>query len=289
MRKKKRVIGLFFKQDREGFPEIADAIEAADYGAPAEFFRKEPSDGRVRLKPMDFAVSIGGDGTFLRVARLIGSRGLEAPLYGINAGRLGFLALGLPAQAVSDVSRILSGDYETYVRRPLRCEITSDGEGGKRFYALNEIAVTRGSSPRPVELYIRASRGELYNFLADGVIVSTATGSTAYSLSAGGPVIHPDVRCILVTPICPHSLYPRPVVLSENENIEITQISGGDAMSLSCDGTQDVKVPSGCRVRVTLDKKGVTVLRLGEDSYYEVLRRKLHWGEGAPGARDGAQ
>jgi NAD+ kinase len=253
-----------------------------------DFFRKEPGDGRVRLKPMDFAVSIGGDGTFLRVARLMRSRGLEAPLYGINAGRLGFLALGLRAQSVSDVSRILSGDYGTYVRLPLRCEITAGGEGGKKFYALNEIAVTRGSSPRPAELHIRAGGDELYNFLADGVIVSTATGSTAYSLSAGGPVVHPDVRCVLVTPICPHSLYPRPVVLSESESVEITRTDDGDLMSISCDGTQDVRVQCGGRVRVALDKRGVTVLRLSEDSYYEVLRRKLHWGEGALISRDGS-
>ncbi|MDR3254108.1 MAG: NAD(+)/NADH kinase [Synergistaceae bacterium] len=273
-----RVVGLFFKSDSENGARIASLIKSADYDASVNFTFWAPDDGYPDagrdFGDMEFAVSIGGDGTFLRVARAV--RGLGIPLYGINAGRLGFLASGRPENAALDVVRILSGDFTKSSRAALKCELLSNG-ARRCFYALNEITLSKVSTSRPIGLRVMAGGEVLYRFLADGVIISTPTGSTAYSLSAGGPVVHPDVSCLLVTPICPHSLYSRPIVLGENEIIDVYPDYESEGMKLAGDGILDIEVPSGDVVRVTLDKKGVDIIKLDYLSYYEVLRKKLNW------------
>jgi NAD+ kinase len=277
-----RLVGLFFRKDRENCSRIADAVESADYGgAPVEFVRREPGRGLAGedLSGMEFAVSIGGDGTFLRAARI--ARDLGIPLYGVNAGRLGFLAPGRPEDAPSDVARILSGKYDIVTRMPLQCEFIRAPRRGlpvEVFYAFNEIMLSKGPASRPIGLLALVGGEVLYRFLADGIIVSTPTGSTAYSLSAGGPVVHPDVSCLIATPVCPHSLYPRPVVLGGNETIEIMLDGDSKKMKLSGDGILDVDVRRGDSVRVSMDKRGVDIIKLDNASYYEALRRKLNWG-----------
>jgi NAD+ kinase len=278
------VVGLFFKRDRANSGYIVSRIKSADYDVDVRFFECEPGDDgpapeiEGNLAEMEFAVSIGGDGTFLRVARAI--RNLGVPLYGVNAGRLGFLAPGKPEDAPRDIARILSGDYEIFSRASLRCELQRGSVAGEEFYALNEITLSKGPVSRPIDLCVKVRGEVLYKFLTDGVIVSTPTGSTAYSLSAGGPIVHPDVKCLLLTPLCPHSLYPRPVVLGADETIEINLEGDSEWMTLSGDGMLDVGIARGDKVKVSLDKKGVDVITLDYSSYFEVLRRKLQWGAG---------
>lgn len=287
-----KVVGLFFKHDRSRSAQIARAIETADYGsAKVRFVVGEAGgnvctcdDGRPKFlddsrdfEKMACAVSIGGDGTFLRTARLV--RELGIPLYGINTGRLGFLASGAPERAVMDVTRILAGDYRLMKRVPLRGELVrGDGTTGN-LYALNEIALTKGSVARPIDLRVRVCGHDLYRFLADGIIVATPTGSTAYALSAGGPVVQPGVNCLVVVPICPHSLYPRPAILAEEEVIEIELAGDSNEMFLSGDSQLSLELSVGDRVRLMLDReKPVYVIRLDETSYFEVLQSKMSWG-----------
>ena len=220
-----RVVGLFFKGDRSGAAEIAASIESADYGTEdVRFFACDPGDAdsakraRGDLRAMEFAISIGGDGTFMRAAGTVREYGV--PLYGVNAGRLGFLASGKPSDAASDVARILSGDYGLYSRTSLKCELFRAGrETAEEFHALNEFTFSKGAASRPVGLAVTVRKEVLYRFLADGIIVSTPTGATAYSLSAGGPLVHHDVKCMILTPVCPHSLYHRPFVLGIGETV----------------------------------------------------------------------
>jgi NAD+ kinase len=233
---------------------------------------------------MEFAVSIGGDGTFLRAARTV--RDLGTPLYGINSGRLGFLVSGKPDNAVRDVKRILSGRYDLSTRSAIRCELLRKGVATGELCALNEIVMSKGSLSHPVDLSVSAGNETLYRILADGIIISTPTGSTAYSLSAGGPVIHPDVRCILLTPVCPHSLYARPIVMSENEVIEISLAGVSDEMFLSRDGLINMRLRKGDSVRISLDAKGISMIKLDRSSYYNVLRKKLGWGQSSNYAKD---
>jgi NAD+ kinase len=236
------------------------------------------------FRRMEFAVSIGGDGTFLRAARTV--RDLGTPLYGINAGRLGFLVSGKPENAVQDIRRILSGEYELSTRSAIRCELLRKGITTGEFCALNEIVISKGSLSHPIDLSVSAGGETLYRLLADGIIISTPTGSTAYSLSAGGPVIHPDVRCILLAPICPHSLYARPVVMSEDEVIEICLAGESDEMFLSRDGLINMRLRKGDSARISLDDRGISMIKLDRSSYYNVLRKKLGWGRSSNYVRD---
>jgi NAD+ kinase len=226
---------------------------------------------------MDFALSIGGDGTFLRTSRMIW--GLGVPLYGINAGRLGFLTAGAAESAAADIRRILSGDYELFSRIPLRGEIVRNGEVIESVYALNDITASKGFLSRPIDVSVSVGEENIYRFLADGIIVSTPTGSTAYAMSAGGPIIHPGVKCMLVVPICPHSLYPRPMVLSDMETINIKVECCAYEAIFSGDGHQNMTLISGDIVSIKLDvERGIDVISIDKSSYYDILRKKMNWG-----------
>ncbi|MDR1515742.1 MAG: NAD(+)/NADH kinase [Synergistaceae bacterium] len=278
-----RVVGLFFKRDRDSSAMIAERIKSADYGARnVRFFICEPGDadeaGKKRddFRAMEFAVSIGGDGTFMRTAGAVREYGV--PLYGVNAGRLGFLASGNYDDAVSDVKRILSGRYRLYARTQLRCELSRAGDGStEAFYALNEFTLSKGPVSRPIGILVTVRREVLYRFLADGIIVSTPTGSTAYSLSAGGPLVHPDVKCVILTPVCPHSLYHRPFILGSDETVEISLEGDSERMTLSGDGILNIDVKRGDLVKLSTDEKGIDIIALDNASYFETLTRKLHW------------
>ncbi len=283
-----RVVGLFFKSDRSLCAGLAEKIMSASY-APfdVKFVMGENrgTDGgndfitqwNDAFVGMEFLVSLGGDGTFLRASRAV--RELRIPLYGINAGRLGFLASGNPDSAVQDISRILSGDFRLFPRVPLRGTLLREDGKEDELYALNEIAITKGPLSQPVDLRVFANGESLYRFLADGIIVSTPTGSTAYSLSAGGPVVHPEVKCLLVVPICPHSLYPRPVIVGEDETITIEPVGEGGDMIVSGDGHLQLSLKIKDRVRLQLDTENrVNVIKIDDSSYYDVLRSKLGWG-----------
>lgn len=283
-----RVAGLFFKSDRWRNAELAQRIMAADYSpydvrfvtgedkawdfasASGTFWTEDPGQ-------LEFLISIGGDGTFLRAANAI--RELGIPLYGINTGRLGFLASGSPDSAVDDIKEILSGDYRVLPRVPLKCVLQRDGAVIESIYALNEITVTRGALACPIELSVLANNENLFRFLADGIIVSTPTGSTAYCLSAGGPVVHPDVKCLLIVPICPHSLHTRPVVLSESETVTVEPSCDNGEMTISADGRLHMELRAGDRIMIGLDlEKSVKVVKIDDMTYYDVLRTKLGWG-----------
>jgi NAD+ kinase len=255
--------------------ELARKITSHDYGGAGVCFVTD--EEKIDCRNMDFALSIGGDGTFLRTSRLIW--GFGVPLYGINAGRLGCLTAGTAESAPSDISRILAGDYGLFTRIPLRGGVNRNGEVIESIYALNDITISRGARSRPVDLLVSVGGDAVYRFLSDGIIVSTPTGSTAYALSAGGPIIHPKVKCMLIVPICPHSLFPRPVVLGDTETVEVKIECCDYEAVLSGDGHQSMTLFTGDSVSIRLDvERGIDVISLGDSSYYDILRRKMNWG-----------
>jgi NAD+ kinase len=267
-------VGLFFNGDLESSAEVASAISGADYGErDAEFVYGRADTFRDDL---DIAVSIGGDGTFLMTSKTI--MGLGIPLYGINAGRLGFLASGEASSAVRDVEKILDGDYGISPEVPLKGEVIREGSVICTVRAFNEIMIVKNYVSRPIALSARVDGEKLYDFLADGIIVSTPAGSTAYALSSGGPVIHPGVRCASVIPICPHSLFPRPIIVPDSASIRIKLESSQYGAVLSGDGQDNFEMLSGDEVLTAYDKEmEVGVIRLGGGSYFGVLRNKLNW------------
>ena len=266
-------IGLFYNHEIAACADAAAKISSAFESEPGvEFLTGNAVSGPGDI---DYAVSIGGDGTFLLTARTI--RGGGVPLYGINMGRLGFLASGDAGSAIADVRRIAARDYEIHPMIPLKAEITK-GSQKTASWAFNEIMIVKNFVSRPITLSTYLNGEKLYSFLSDGIITSTATGSTAYALSAGGPVIHTDVNCVSIVPICAHSLSPRPMLVPRDSDIIIKLDYAQGGALMSGDGHNDGELSSGDRVMITSDfNSRVDVIKMNGNSYVNVLKDKLNW------------
>ena len=218
------------------------------------------------------AVAIGGDGTIVHVAKAAATVG--CPVLGINAGHLGFLA-GLEADELDTLPALLDGGYTVDERALLEVTVHTDGEDVTR-YALNEVVVSRGGLSRLVDVMVRADGGEVLSCRGDGVIIATPTGSTAYSLSAGGPVVDPSVDCVLLTPVCPHSLDSRPRIWPADVTLTAAAAAAdGDAAYVTVDGEESIPLASDGAVIIRRAAQTVRLLQLRRDTFYERLSRKL--------------
>jgi len=237
--------------------------------------QKENSLPRSQLwETSEVLISLGGDGTMLASARAVGEH--QTPILGINLGGLGFLTEITSNDLHNTLNKLKKGDYFIEKRMVLETEI----EGGKRFdqYALNDVVIDKGEVARLFLLHLFTKDKFICSYSADGLILSTPTGSTAYSLAAGGPIINPRMNAIIVSPICPHSLASRPIVFSDNETLKVTvEISSRHAV-LTIDGQVAFGVESGSSVLVRKAKHSVNLIKFRDRSFYEILRRKLHWG-----------
>ena len=247
-------------------PEIAARIEA-------EAVSREDLAERA-----DFVVVLGGDGTLLGVARLTAARG--TPILGVNLGGLGFLTQVAVEEAQQAVDRVLKGDYEVDHRITLEVIVqraTKDLRRMDRFVAVNDVALNRGPLGRMLQLEVRANEQPFCTYRADGLIVSTPTGSTAYALSAGGPIVFPTLGVVVLAPICPHTLSNRPIVLPDSTELEIrVSVSDHDA-TLTVDGQESSMVGAEDYIRIKRGPHGVSLVR-SEHGYFEVWRNKLRWG-----------
>jgi len=224
-----------------------------------------------------FAIILGGDGTFLRAARY--TFGYSIPLYGINLGRLGFLATGDPEAAEDDIKSIIENDYTLQERHLLKGLVWRGGRIVHELNALNDLVISKGSLARVIDLEVRVGDEILSLFLADGLILSTPTGSTAYALSAGGPIVPPHVPCMLLAPICAHTLYARPVVLSGTDRAFVIPKGDNRNMILTQDGQLCYELLPGDRLEAMLDPEiHISIIQIKDKSYYDLLREKLRWG-----------
>lgn len=223
---------------------------------------------------VDFVITLGGDGTILGVAREIVE--YEIPILGVNLGHLGFITEVEIKELFYALEKVLNGDYNIEKRIMLHAQVITKGKEVKSFYALNDICITRGYLSRMVKLntYINNDFVDIYN--SDGLLVSTPTGSTAYSLSAGGPIVNPTLNVMLITPICPHSLKSRTLVVSENDKIDI-HVDGdsGDVIYITADGQEGYKLLSGDVVKVKKLEKSLSLIKVLDRSFYDILRNKL--------------
>ncbi len=225
-----------------------------------------PSDLEDCLQRCDMAVALGGDGTIIHCAKRAAA--FNVPVLGINSGRLGFTA-GLESGELASLSRLISGEYT--IERRMLLDVTI---GDRTFYALNEAVVSRGALSRMVEVKV-SNRGEIVShYKADGVIVATPTGSTAYSLAAGGPVVDPSLRCLLLTPICPHSLYTRPYLFDADSSLTLTPLTNTPVF-LTVDGEEAIAIPDGESVQVARSQTEACLIRLKHKPFYDVLQEKL--------------
>ena len=224
----------------------------------------------------DLVVILGGDGAILSTARRLGQN--QVPAIGVNLGKFGFLAEVLPGEFRERFDDILAGRYRISPRMMLRCELRRDGRMFSERLALNDVVVSRGALSRLVSfgLLVDGKRATTYN--GDGVIVSTPTGSTAHSLSAGGPVLEPCMEAMVVTPICPHTLTNRPVVLAAGVEIELCAEATPVQAGLTIDGQVYEEIAQGDRVVIGRAPKTFQLIDLGLRTYYDTLREKLNWG-----------
>ena len=219
---------------------------------------------------VDLMIALGGDGTILRTAELVVGRG--TPILGVNIGRLGFLAGAAPEDLEESLQRLRQGRYQVEERMALEAEI-----GGKKAFALNEIVIEKGVMARMVQVRTWISDAQISSFFGNGLIVATPTGSTGYSLSAGGPVVHPSLQGIVVTPICPHSLSLRPMVVPGDQSICVEVIAEHMDIMLTADGRTVSPVAPDTRVIVNRVPHPVRLINLRGLPFYQLLRRKLDW------------
>jgi len=227
----------------------------------------------------DAVLTFGGDGTLLRGARLLGGR--EVPIMGINLGRIGFLTTAAREQLPLALDALISGRYVLERRLAMQATIISD-EGGVRGEqrVLNDVAIHKAGVARVVRILVSVDGEELGPYSSDGVVVSSPTGSTAYSLSAGGPIVAPGVEAMIVTPVCAHTLAVRPVVVPADATICAEPLApGADDLLVSFDGQLGSTLTVGDKVYIRRATSCVLLVRLGSEGYFSRMRQKLNWGD----------
>jgi NAD+ kinase len=224
----------------------------------------------------DLVIVVGGDGTWLAAARSLASK--RVPLLGVNLGRLGFLTDISPARMVETMDQVLAGQFLEEERFLLQASIHRDGKLVAEAAAVNDVVVHKWNVARMIETEVQIDGLFVYTVRADGLIVSTPTGSTAYALSGGGPILHPTLNATVLVPICPHTMTNRPLVVPGASQIEITIAEGNpDQAQVTCDGQINLSLAAGDRVLVRKHEPIHLIHPIGHD-YYRLLREKLHWG-----------
>jgi NAD+ kinase len=244
------------------------SADAARLGAPVEAV-DEAGFG----SGLDLIFVLGGDGTLLRAAALAVPSG--APLLGVNLGRLGFLAELEPDQLDPALDRICEHGFEVESRMTLEGEVVLGGQTTERFAAVNDVIVSKVMAGRLIKLDVAIDGEPFTTFAADALIVATPTGSTAYSFSAHGPVVSPRMDCLILTPVSPHMLFDRAIVVGRDEEIVITVLPDPDAVSLSTDGRKESELPVGAQVRVRAGSRHLKLAKVAAAPFWRLVREKF--------------
>ncbi|OGI16685.1 MAG: hypothetical protein A2287_03965 [Candidatus Melainabacteria bacterium RIFOXYA12_FULL_32_12] len=280
-------IGIIYNTEHKQAIEVVDKLENIfkEYGHSCIKRQITPGKGKKVEdfdKDISFAIVVGGDGTFLGAARFYAP--LDIPLFGINIGRLGFLSQLQLEELEQGIKKLIDGQFKVEERLMLKSFNVSK-ESRFSYTALNDVVIKGGSISRTAQLFLYINGKHVCDYVADGLIISTPTGSTAYTLSAGGPVVVPELEAIVIVPICPHALTSRPIVIPANEEIMVSVKSDSDIVYLTADGQESVKLRSSDNIYVkqTEYKAKLILLEKENNGFYRVLREKLHWGV-APGS-----
>lgn len=249
---------------------LADAVTAR----LARLRARACPDAATLAREVDLILVFGGDGTMLRVAREIA--GLRTPMLGINIGGLGFLTAVSSRRLVPALQLVWEGRF-TFERRVLLEAVARDGVGGRRCRALNDVVLSHGRESRMIELELLVDHVPVTCYRGDGLIVSSPTGSTAYSLAAGGAVVVPTAEVFAVTPICPHTLSNRCLILDLTSTITLRVLSSKPTAVLSADGQTIAELAGGAEITVRRSADCVHLMHLAGSSFFEALRQKLHW------------
>lgn len=235
-----------------------------------------PCETRPSQGPLDLVVVLGGDGTLLKAVRLYGEE--QAPVLGINLGGLGFLTEIALDELFPLFDKIIQGDYQTETRMILTARIVREGEDLPSIPFLNDVVINKGALARIIDLETNINGQFLTSYRGDGLIVATPTGSTAYNLAAGGPILHPSLKTIIITPICPFTLTNRPLIVQDDAVIDIRLGSKANEVWLTYDGQVGYPLKTGDLVRVQKAEKSIQLIKTPYKNYFEILRTKLKWG-----------
>jgi len=251
----------------------ATSVMDADVGAPLQSIDEI-------TRSCDLVIVIGGDGTLLHAARMVA--GTDIPLLGVNLGRLGFLVDVSPDEIKPRLKEYLAGEYISEARHLLATSISGHSHIQMPLLALNDVVLHKSELARMIEFNVYISGKPINTYRADGLVIATPTGSTAYSLSAGGPIVHPSLHAITLVPICPHTLNNRPLVVSADSDIRLTveKKDIGNSM-LTLDGQTRVQLEHGNEITVRSYTKPVQLLHPKNYDYFDILRAKLSWGSSA--------
>ena len=226
---------------------------------------------------VDMVVVLGGDGTLLSVARLIGD--LRTPILGVNLGSLGFLTEITRPELFPMLEQVVKGDFTVSERMRLLAIIRRDGKEVARYRVLNDIVINKGALSRIIDMEAWVDDDYLTTFKADGLIVSTPTGSTGYNLAAGGPIVYPGNHCHVISPICPHTLTNRPIVVSDEATIKVEVKSSDEDVVFTADGQEGMPLQGGDVVELRKSNHSTLLIKSPSKDYFQVLRTKLRWGE----------
>ena len=236
----------------------------------------------------DLIIAIGGDGTLLYAARLVA--GNPVPLLGINRGRLGFMTDVSPESMLEDVDTVLAGRYSEDRRSLLAARLEKAGSAAVRALALNDVVVNKWETGRTMDFETSINGRFVNSHGSDGMVIATATGSTAYALSCGGPIVEPDLDVWVMAPICPHTLSDRPIVVRAGSKIQLRMSDRFDSRAqVTCDGSAMGDLEQGDHLYVESADTQITLLHPPGYDYYRLLRSKLHWGRGAYGSQDNSR
>jgi NAD+ kinase len=225
----------------------------------------------------DLIIVLGGDGTLLAAARH--ARPLEVPILAVNLGGLGFLTAVTISEIYESLDQIIKGEHQIDCRKMLQIQVMRAGGESITYHALNDAVLNKGAISRILDFETYVDGLFLNLFKADGLIVSTPTGSTAYCLAAGGPIVYPSVEAFIITPICSHTLTNRPLVVSDRSRIEVVLKTEAESVFLTVDGQVGLALHSGDRIVCELSPSRINLVRPAKKEFYEVLRSKLKWGE----------
>lgn len=227
---------------------------------------------------VDMIIVLGGDGTLLSAARLVSEAKKDVPILGVNLGSLGFMAEVSLDELYDNLEKAIAGKLEAEARMMLTASVIRDGKRLARYTVLNDAVINKGALARMMEFEVSVNDGYLTAIKSDGLILATPTGSTAYSLSAGGPIIHPTIHCFLLTPICPHTLSNRPIALPDTSVVTVRLISKSEDVTLTLDGQSGFPLRRYDVVEIKKSGSRVRLIKHPKKSYYEILRTKLRWG-----------
>jgi NAD+ kinase len=250
------------------------ALVESSLGGPIQHATPEAPEAIARQA--DLAVVLGGDGTLIRAARLLDER--EIPIFGVNLGSLGFLTEFTQEEAEEQFSQVLAGAFTTSARARLQVDLLRDGIRIVRARALNDVVINKGVISRIIEILTEIDGVYVTTYRADGLIVSTPTGSTAYAMAAGGPILMPDASALVVAPICPHMLTLRPLVTRDESKIRLTLQTAPSSTYVTFDGQQAEEIRAGDVLQIERAPGRVHLIRPPRD-HYTILRTRLNWGQ----------